>query len=46
MRKGRHKTTFKPNHELSQFALICDKLNLANVLGGHEIIVVIDEGCG
>ena len=25
MRKGRHKTTYKPNHELSRFALICDK---------------------
>ena len=25
MRKKRHKTTYKPNHELSRFALICDK---------------------
>ena len=37
MRKGRHKTTYKPNHELSRFALICDKLNLANVPGGHAV---------
>ena len=25
MQKGQHKTTHKLNHELSQFALICDK---------------------
>ena len=37
MRKGRHKTTYEPNHKLSQFALICDKLNLAKVLGGPAV---------
>ena len=37
MRKGRHKTTYKPNRELSRFALICDKLNLANVLSGNAV---------
>ena len=44
MRKERHKTTYKPNHELSQFALICDKLNLANALGGHAVCQTIHCG--
>ena len=46
MQKERHKITYKPNHEFSQFALICDKLNLANVLGGQYVkrpIVVAEK---
>ena len=37
MQKEQHKVTYRPNHELSRFSLICDKQTELsdNVLGGQ-----------